>query len=196
MAGSPLGSALEEMSEEVDVRLRPLLERVNGFYAFESALHVLPSGSTPERAVSLTSWNERNFWRNSFSGLADGLLFFAEDIFGGQFAFRGEKIVAFDPETGDVQPLANDLEDWAEQVMVRYRVLTGYPLAHQWQEQNGPLPAGHRLLPKTPFVLGGKFVVCNLYPLEAVKGMRLRGELAVQIRDLPDGAQVQFNIVD
>jgi hypothetical protein len=48
------------------------------------------------------------------------------------------------------------------------------------------------LVPKIPFVLGGEFGVDNVFALEATKGMRLRGELAVQIRDLPNGTKISY----
>ena len=127
--------------------------------------------------------------------MADGLLFFAEDIFGGQFAFSTVGVVSFDPETGDVEQVAADLEGWADRVLAGYELLTGFPLAHAWQQRHGQLPVTERLLPKRPFVLGGEFVLENLYALGSVEGMRLRGELATQIRNLPEGASVKFKIV-
>ncbi len=74
--------------------------------------------------------------------------------------------------------------------------LTGHPLAHGWQQRHGPLPPGVRLVPNVPFVLGGDHVVENLHPLPAVQGMQLRTELAVRLRDLPDGTRVRYRVVD
>ena len=55
---------------------------------------------------------------------------------------------------------------------------------------------GERLVPKVPFVLGGEFDVSNLHPLDSVKAMRFYGNLAVQIRDAPDGTRVHWNVED
>jgi hypothetical protein len=104
------------------------------------------------------------------------------------------KVYTFDPETGSLAYLANDIESWAQILLSDYEVLTGYPLAHQWQEQNRQLPAGKRLLPKVPFVLSGEFVLDNLYLADAVEGMRFRADIASQIKELPDGAQIRLNI--
>jgi hypothetical protein len=178
-------------------RLDELLESRNGFYAFESALHVLPQPAGPDPStMDLGRWNDDALWRGGYGGLADGLTFFAEDLFGGQFALRDDDVVTFDPETGDVTRLAADLDGWAERLLEDYPLLTGQSLGHDWQALHGRLPAGMRLLPKRPFVLGGGYDVANLYALDATRGMRLRGELAVQLRDLPDGAMVRFKIVD
>jgi hypothetical protein len=51
-----------------------------------------------------------------------------------------------------------------------------------------------RLVPKIPFVCGGRYEVNNLYPLNEVKGRQFRASIARQIRDLPDGSQVILDI--
>lgn len=170
--------------------LDDLLEARNGFLAFESSLHVLPSGASPLRTVE--RWNAPDGWRSAYGGMADGLLFFAEDAFGGQFALREHGVCTFDPETGDVEELASSVEDWADQLLDDYDVLTGYPVAHEWQLQHGVLPPGMRLVPKKPFVIGGDFTVDNLYALDAEESMRLRAEFAMQIRGLPEGTTVRY----
>jgi hypothetical protein len=128
--------------------------------------------------------------------MARDCLFFSEDIFGGQFCIRSGGIYAFDPETGRLEFMSANLEDWAEAILDDFEVLTGYHLAHAWQEAHGHLEVGKRLVPITPFVAGGEFAIQNLHPLEAVKSMRLRANLARQIRDLPDGASISWKITD
>jgi hypothetical protein len=77
-----------------------------------------------------------------------------------------------------------------------FNVSTGFPIAHRWQELHGPLAAGRRLLPKVPFVLGGEYAVENLYAGRAVEGMRVRGHLATQLVGLPDGAPIEYKVVE
>ena len=84
--------------------------------------------------------------------------------------------------------LAEDVQGWAAVILDDHDVLTGYSLAHEWQDRHGALPEGRRLLPKVPFVLGGDFAIGNLYCAGAVEGMRARASLATQLRDVPDGA--------
>ncbi|WP_020396257.1 hypothetical protein [Thiolinea disciformis] len=127
--------------------------------------------------------------------MANECLFFAEDVFGGQFCLRDSQIYTFDPETGAFEWLAHDLEGWAKAILSDYEMLTGYVFAHHWQEQHGSLLAGKRLLPKIPFVLGGEFILDNLYLGDAVTGMRFRASLAHQMKDLPNGTQIRFNII-
>lgn len=172
-----------------------MLCQCNGFYALESALHVFPTHSS-QQEVGLDDWNENALWRNAYKGLTDGCLFFAEDVFGGQFCIKDNQVYTFDPETGALDYLADDMEGWAKAIIDNYEVLTGYPLAHQWQKQNGQIPAKKRLLPKMPFVAGGEFKLDNLYLADAVEGMRFRADIANQIKDLPDGVQIKFNVTD
>jgi hypothetical protein len=201
LASPPLSAdrpgALPPSASSLRAELACLLAQRNGFVAFEGSLRVFPDGSTTA-GCDLTSWNAPSLWRTHYDGLADGLTCFAEDIFGMQFALdeTAEEIVVFDAETGARDPLAGSLEGWARAVLDEPAVLTGHPLAHEWQTQRGPLPLTHRLVPIVPFVLGGEFITANLYPLEASSGMRLRGDLAVQIRDLPEGTPVRYVVED
>jgi hypothetical protein len=172
-----------------------ILKRKNGFYAFESALHVYSTEAVGGN-VGLFEWNSPSLWIAEYGGMADGCLFFAEDIFGVQFCIKSEGIFSFEPETGALTFLSASVGEWAEKIMLDYDLLTGHKLAKSWQEANGAIASGNRLMPKTPFVLGGEFSRDNLFSLNAVKGMRARADLALQIRDLPDGASVQWKVVD
>lgn len=175
--------------------LQSLLEARNGFYAFESALHVFAAEDQPVGA-GLSAWNSTSLWISAYGGLADGFLFFAEDVFGCQFALKDNRVWTFDPETGEAQILAKSLEDWACRIEDDYATLTGYPLAHAWQVAFGALEIGKRLVPKIPFVMGGEFAINNLHALDAIESMRFRACIALQIRDLPDGTQVKLQITD
>ncbi len=173
--------------------LGEMLQAKNGFYAYESALLVrlVRSADAP---LGLTEWNAPSLWKSGYAGSIGNALCFAEDIFGGQVCIRDDVVCAFDPETGAFDQLSRSIGEWADDLMARCNFRTGYPLAHGWQVANRPLVAGERVLPRTPFVLGGKYVVENLYPLQDVEGMRLRASIAGQIRELPDGSQVILQV--
>lgn len=140
LAGPPLGPPVLKIGD-VPAELAGLLSRSNGFVAFESALYVFPLGVVFDPAISLESWNEPGLWRAGYGAMADGLLFFAQDIFGGQFALSWGGVVSFDPETGDVSQIGDDLDAWAAEILADYELLTGFPLAHAWQQCHGQLAA-------------------------------------------------------
>lgn len=175
--------------------LLKMLCQHNGFYALNKALHVFSANSS-KNEFGIHDWNREGLWRNEYKELAEGCLFFAEDIFGGQFCIKDNQINTFDPETGDLFFIANNIEEWAKEIISDYEVLTGYRLASQWQEKNGEIPSKIRLSPKIPFVAGGEFNLGNLYAVDAVQGMRFRAHIANQIKGLPDGSHIDFKITE
>jgi len=196
LAGQPLCARISTAAMSSHPGLSDLLGKVNGFYAFEGALHVYPLSDPGGDTIDAIEWNRHDVWRYEFDGMTDGLFFFAEDIFGCQFALKTNgDVVSFDPESAETLFLANGVDSWAQVLVDDFEVQTGYPLAHEWQLANGPVPLGSRLAPIVPFVLGGEFEVKNLRAVEAIEGMRLRGRLARQIRGLPDGTSVNVRFV-
>jgi len=175
--------------------LADLLIETNGFYAFESALHVLPA-CQEMGVMDLEKWNERDLWIKHYDDMALGTLFFAEGICGDQFGIRGREIVRFEAETGLTEPIASSLGQWASLILKDYNYQTGYPLAHKWRQIHGPIRRGERLVAIRPFVLGGDFEVSNLFALDAVKAMRYHGDFALRIRDVPNGAKIIFEVDD
>ena len=175
--------------------LAEMLKLKNGFYAYESALLVRPVRHD-HAPLGLLEWNDPRRWKAEYADNLGSELFFAEDVFGGQYCIRDDSISTFDPETGLFEAMCPSLRTWAGQVMSDFQMRTGYPLAHDWQMVNGALPLGVRLLPKKPFVCGGRYELDNLYSLVDVEGMRYRASIANQIRALPDGAEIVFKTRD
>ena len=203
IASEPLADQLNEADvarftsasqSSVCEQLLKVLSVRNGFYAFEGALHFFPVKAAGQLKTSyeLVEWNSHTLWRNWYGDLVSGALFFAEDVFGVQFAIVGGRVALFDPEAGEFQDMAEGLEQWAEKLLANYEELTGFQLAHAWQRINGAIRDKNRLLPKIPFVLGGGYSVDNLISLLAEDGMKYRGEMWQQIKNLPDGAQVRL----
>jgi hypothetical protein len=84
-----------------------MLEMKNGFYAFESALHVFPFALENRcNNQDLLRWNSPETWKKAYGDQADDLLCFAEDIFGYQFCSSHERILRFDPETARLKTSA------------------------------------------------------------------------------------------
>jgi hypothetical protein len=182
----PAGKSFDQIYEM-------LLSR-NGYYALEGALLVRPLGRSHGAEFSIAEWNAEELWRREYGGLAGDLVFFAEDLFGGQFAVDGTQIVTFDPETGHTDAIADDIYEWAGAIVENYLELTAYPLARAWQEAHGPIPPGHRLMPVQPFSLGGEYHIDNLVARESAQSMRFRGSLARQMQGVRSGTDVRIRI--
>ena len=179
------------LSGDLSTQLSSILSVKNGFFSFESALRFFPTTHT-QFSCSLNEWNSEDGWRKYYYDLAKDCLFFAEDIFGGQFCIKKDLIYSFDPETGEIERMANDLNEWAQIILDDYDYWTGYSLGNQWQSTHRTLQYDERLIPKTPFVLGGEYEVNNLTAVKCQKGMKFRADLAVRILDAPDGTEITF----
>jgi len=187
--GSGLPDRADGVDESLWAELGELLARRNGFYAFDSALHVL---SLEEQI----RWNTPDGWRREWREEWDGCWCFAQDVFGSQFALAGDRVVMAEAETGERDQLADSLEGWADRLLGDTDYLTGRPLAREWQAANGELPAGKRLFPKLPFMLGGEYAAANLGAVDAQEAMAARGDIFGQVSHLPEGTEVRLRIRD
>ncbi|HLX14125.1 MAG TPA: hypothetical protein VKS24_02830 [Bradyrhizobium sp.] len=178
---------------EIGASISSVLRQKNGFFCFESALRFFPS-ETSRSSWGVTDWNKHDLWKADYDGLADDIFCFAEDLFGRQFVVFEGKIGAFEPETGNVEFVASSLEQWASKILQDCNYMTGYSLGHEWQLDHGPLHQRHRLMARQPFVLGGEYSATNFASTDSLQMMKNLGNLARQIRDLPDGAQIRFKV--
>lgn len=185
-------SAVSESTPDVPSELREVLSLRNGFLAFESAL-LVRSWHDVDSMQGIASWNALNNWRHAYGNAAEGLVFFAEDLFGCQFALSEHGIVRFNPETGDRDHFGSTIENWARLILADHRGATGWPVGHDWQKAFGMLPLGYRLAPRRPFVLGGDYVVSNLVAEKDDRLMRNLANVCAAIRNIPDGARVEIS---
>lgn len=63
-------------------------------------------------------------------------------------------------------------------------------------DQCGPLSDGRKYCLKTPGVLGGAYGGDNLATAPQVELVRFSGDIARQIKELPDGAQIKLKVVE
>jgi hypothetical protein len=178
-----LGLLKEEFENILDIK--------NGFIAFESALHFFHSGDNKDY-IDINTWNDPSLWIDQYSKEAHNYVFFAQDLFGSQFTVYNNAIYIFEPETGKIEHMADSFELWSQKILDDYEFFTGHPLANEWQVQNGPIKKNMRLVPKIPFVCNGAYEITNFFESNAVESMRFRAAFSKQIKDLPDGAKIEF----
>ncbi|MFL1548990.1 T6SS immunity protein Tdi1 domain-containing protein [Pseudomonas sp. D47] len=70
------------------------------------------------------------------------------------------------------------------------------PMVAQAEEVLGPLASGQVYHFVISPVLGGEYAIDNVRQLDHVEQVRFCGDLALEIKDLPDGAHVTLRIVD
>jgi hypothetical protein len=151
-------------------------------------------GATGTRLPSVEQWNVPSLWRDSYDGLADGPPFIAESFIGEQYRIVDGEVVRWNPETGGHEPSGRTLDGWL--ALVRSEASMEVPtwLLRDWEALHGPLPPTVHLAPSVPIVLGGLYDLGNLHSVAAVSDLRWRAQLATQLRDLPDGAEVRLHV--
>ena len=70
------------------------------------------------------------------------------------------------------------------------------PVVEAFFRTSGPLPFGKCLGYKMLPIFGGDYAGENRVPLPASEHFMFTGEVHQQIKDLPDGGQVKFKVVD
>lgn len=145
---------------------------------------------------SLATWNDDRSWVSEFDDLAMGLTFFAEDAFGNQFGWDGERIVRFAAESGRQDPMGEAPREW-------WQILNNDPdawalawLHDGWVASRGPVPPATHLAPKIPFVLKSDPAIENLFVVDRWQNMSFKASLATQLRDAQPGTKIRFRFDD
>lgn len=189
LAGPALGPSGAAPPPGAPDALAPLWRARNGWVAFFSALHVLPVGDGAP-APSFEAVDA--VLRRDFGPLAEGHVAFAQDLFGSLFTWDGARVCRWDPETGEAEPVAEDLDGWAAALLAEPELQAGSAFAFDWQERHGALEPSERLVPLLPWVLDGDWEDANLEPRDALVALRERAALARAVAALPDGAEVEW----
>ena len=174
---------------------RRLLERANGAYLHEHALHLFGACESPAWH-SLRAWNDRATWRDTYGDATDGLTFFAEDAFGDQFAYTGSggEVVTFEAELGRIVPAAPSFVAWLEEMIERPAALLPVDVLARERSEHRMHAAGTHLYSWPPLFSVESREGVSLGHVDAIEAMRFRGELARQIRNLPPGTQFRLDL--
>lgn len=177
----------------IDRAHRQFLEVHNGLYAFSRALHIF--GCSDEMAFhDMETRNRSSQWRQLYGETAAGLAFFAEEVLGNLFAYSEEGIVFFDVESAESEMVADDFIGWVRYILEDVDYTTGRSLAQAWFALHGPIPFGSHLCPKRPFIIGGEYEVDNLFLAPWNESLLFKADIARQIRDLPDGTEIEIDL--
>jgi len=195
ISSEPIGMELKNFPTEnlwVPAEIQSMLKDKNGFYAFYSAIHVYPS---MDCIVSIENINQLDL-RKTYSSENEEITVFGQDIFGSQLCVSSETgYFRLDLETGERDKLGENLEELWNSILSDPEVETGYPLAEQWQIENGALPANYRLCPKIPFFMGGEYSTENLMAIHTLERIRLGIDIFHQTKNIPDGQQVVLKVI-
>ncbi|MBN8418736.1 MAG: SMI1/KNR4 family protein [Verrucomicrobia bacterium] len=179
----------EEILGELPPALLRVLTESNGFILHNGALHVRGAVFKP----GWHSFREAMDGPNAFHTLYEVVrvtdIPFAEDQLGDQFLLREERVFRLSAETGDVELLADSLDDFFERIGEDIEGFLNIGLEHAMQP-------GQLLLAYPPFVFKESGAGTSLKPVHADQVIRFHADLARQIRDDPDGEKIDLKVVD
>lgn len=150
----------------------------------------LPFVETESGPPSVRAWSARRGWRAGYRLVDESWVLFAQDAFGGQLFSRPDGVPALDPETGEDEAMASNLDEWALRVGADSDFSSGEPIFRQWQARHGELPLNMQPVPTRAFVLGGDYSINDQRPCDAFEVMRIRAPLANELARRSDGDEV------
>jgi hypothetical protein len=178
-----------------DVDHNSLLILHNGLTAFDGGLRIF--GTKPGKLSSLQEWNEQNGWRSAYKELVKAeLVFFAEDVFGNQFAFDHGSIVYFDAENGRATPFASSFSEWLSIILEDPVDTLQLMLYKSWRSKGERLEPSEHLCPIYSFIVKADPPLKELHRVKGREAMRYKGNFAYQIKDVPDGAPIKIRVTE
>jgi hypothetical protein len=70
------------------------------------------------------------------------------------------------------------------------------PIVAEAKKRLGPLKAGYKYSLVIPGILGGEYTGKNLQSVPFEEVIRFSGKVGLQVKDLPDGAEVDLKVID
>jgi hypothetical protein len=174
---------------------KSLLSLHNGLTAFDGGLRIF--GTKPGKLPTLQEWNEQKGWRSAYKELVkETLIFFAEDVFGNQFAFDDGGVVYLDVENGRAAPFANSFSQWLSIILEDPVDTLQLMLYKGWLGKGERLEPSEHLCPVYPFIVKADPPLKELYRVKSMEDMLYKGNFAYQIKDVPDGAQIKIKVTE
>ncbi|HEY3322884.1 MAG TPA: SMI1/KNR4 family protein [Planctomycetota bacterium] len=191
-----LGSLPQALPPHLPSEYFEILKVSNGFCLFSSAFRFFGLSSF-DGIPSIMEWN-RSDWINEYGHLARGLTFFAEDLFGDQYAFKstlagGVDLVKFWCEGGRADVLcASSLLHWLTHTVLEEKPdLFDHRLARE-ATLTGLRPSTREHLSFVlPLICGGAYEVSNLEVLNGSDHLSILGQISLRNLNLPDGAKIR-----
>ncbi|MFZ7134924.1 hypothetical protein ACLSZP_06790 [Avibacterium avium] len=174
-----------DISLNIPKKIKALFDEFNAYQAFEGALRISCWQESGFRNIS--GWD--NFMREN---ICKNTFFFADNILGDGFCLKNDLFFKYDFETGELEFMGEDLEQFSKTLLLDYNYFTAYSLAKEWQMKNGIITSKEILLPKIPFVLGGGYKYDNLVKKNMKDGLEKKIKIKKTLENIPDGKKIAF----
>ncbi len=177
-----------EMLQRVPQALAESLQRRNGYIAALGGFHLRGASSSPAWHSLRTAWEGPNALHRLFPALCSTDVPFAQDCFGDQFLLREGRVIHLQGETGTVQQMDMNWQEYMRRVDVDpFGFLNLEPL-RRYREQGGALEPGQLLSVYPPFnAVGGG---ASFRPIDTMERIAALADFALQISEVQNGEQV------
>jgi hypothetical protein len=172
---------------------RQLLETVNGYVAYNGGLHVRGACLSPTWHSLRQAWSGVSAIHRLFPAVSPEDVPFGQDALGDQFVLRDGCVWKLDAEIGELKSLGMPLWDFDAAVRADPDEFLNLAPLRQFQSEGGTLEPGQLLSVMPPLVLkhDGDW---NYRAIPAQDRLNFLSYLAAQLRDVPDGTQIQFRV--
>ncbi|GEP43416.1 SMI1/KNR4 family protein [Brevifollis gellanilyticus] len=174
-----------ELLGELPSSLVRVLREVNGFILHGGALHIRGASMTPEWHSLRAAMQGPAAFHGLYEGVHADDIPFGQDLFGDQFLLRDEAVLKLSAESGEVESMADSLDDFFRQTLEDLEGFLNVDLKHVMQP-------GQLLLAYPPFVFAESGAGASLKPVSAGEVILFHADLARQIRDVPEGGQIEI----
>lgn len=178
-----------ELLRELPSELTQILRDMNGFILHNGALHVRGASVAPEWHSLRAALRGPTALHTLYENVHVTDIPFAQDLLGDQFLLRSGQVYKLSSETGDVQPLIGNLDDFFRNVDEDIETFLNV-------DQDHILQPGQLLMAFPPFVVRTSDGSVSLKPIDAGELILFHANLAKQIRDVPDGGSIEFKVTD
>jgi len=178
-----------EILPELPSELTLILRDVNGFILHEGPVHFRGACLKPDWHSLRAAWRGTNAFHVLYEEVRPSDIPFAQDQLGDQFLLRDGAVLKLRAETGEVEPLAESLEDFLSKISSDIEGFLNVGLQHM-------IEPGQILQAYPPFCAQESAEGVSLRPLPAAETILFHADLAKQIREVPDGGTIEFKVSD
>lgn len=184
-----------ELLDQLPPELAALLLRTNGLVAFGGGLHIRGACREPPWHSLRAAWLGSECFALRYPAIQPTDIPFAEDALGDQFLLRDAVVHRLAAETGDVESLGVGLTEFLENAQRAPVECLGLEPLVAFEQSGGRLEPGQLLSVYPPYVAAHEGER-SMRAIPAIDRLGFLASLAKQIRDLPDGAQLQIKVIE
>lgn len=169
--------------------LQEVFAESNGFILLHGALHVRGVCAVPTWHSLRNAWQGDMAFHKLYDTVTPSDIPFAQDCVGDQFLLRNNHVVRLLAETGEVEGVAFDLQEFFTKVEEDPEKFLSCAPDH-------PLQPGQLLHAYPPFCVKPTGKGYSLRACPAHEVILFHADFAKQIAHVPDGGQIEINVTD